>query len=179
MLAWSTNELYSDNCKRFHTIIKIFLNSILEINLEKSVSSKVETSVWNILYNSWNMNEYNPYLYNMYRYILCNLSGTYITYNCSSLKDKYNSCSLCRLFPLKNYEKGITQNTCPYMLNHMPITKRLFFRLMRRSAIGRFCATFWFKSNGSWGFKSLTFEKILRLKKNYGHFLFVHKNYVT
>ena len=29
------------------------------------------------------------------------------------------------------------------------------------------------------GFKNLNFEKSLRLKKNYFHFLFVHKNDVT
>ena len=28
----------------------------------------------------------------------------------------------CKVFPLKNYEKGIIQN----MLNHMSVTKKLF-----------------------------------------------------
>ena len=63
----------------------------------------------------------------------------------------------------------------------MSITKKLFFRLESRNEVRRFSLTFPFKSNESHqkGFKKLNLEKILRFEKNYCHFLFVHKNYVT
>ena len=82
-----------------------------------------------------------------------------------------------KLIPLKIYDKGIVQN----LLNHMSVTKKLFFRLVRRSEVRRFSLTFRFKSDEfhQKGFKNPNLEKNLRLKKSYCHFLFVQENDVT